>query len=85
MELVLTTQDLESLPEPRVFVKLPRPEGLLNSNYKNLVKNNFKNTTSNSLFSIKQRLRSRQYQFTSSIGTALKVSLFFIAILLIFN
>ena len=85
MELILTTEDLELLPEPRVFTKLPRPEGILNSNYKSIAKQNLNNTNLQSIFGIRQRVKSRQYQFTSSISTVLKVSLFTVIILSIFS
>ncbi|WP_142785383.1 hypothetical protein [Changchengzhania lutea] len=85
MELLLTTEDLEPLPEPCVFVDHVKPEGILNSSYKTIVKANFKNTSSESIFGIRQRLKSAQYQFTSSIETVLKVSLFATIIMIIFS
>ncbi|ULC60431.1 hypothetical protein MBM09_05445 [Flaviramulus sp. BrNp1-15] len=84
MELVLTTQDLQPLPEPIVLEKYIKPEGILNSNYKVIAKENLKNTTSKSIFAIKQRIKSRQYQITSGIETALKVSVFALIFLIIF-
>lgn len=80
MELVLTSQKLEPSPEPRLKVKFVRPEGLLNSNYKSIVKCNLHNTNSSSIFGIKQRIKGRQYQFTSSIETLLKLSVFAIVL-----
>lgn len=76
MELVLTSQKLEPSPKPRLETEFVRPEGLLNSNYKSVVKCNLNNTNSTSIFGIKQRVKSRQYQFTSSIDTLLKLSVF---------
>ena len=84
MELVLTTQELEPLPKRRLEVAPVRPEGLLNSNYKNIVRCNFRSNNSNSIFGIKQRVKSRQYQSTSSIDTILKLSVFLIALAIIF-
>ncbi len=83
MELVLSTQDLEPLPKRRLEVAPMRRKGLLNSNYKSIVRCNFSHIKSNSIFGIKQRLRSRQYQFTSSIGTILKLSVFLITLAVI--
>ena len=83
MELVFTVQDLE--PEPKVLKEQVKPEGLLNSNYKNIVNKNFKNTTSQSLFGMRQRLKRCQYQFTSSIETVLKVSTFAVIFIAIFS
>ena len=76
MELVVTSQKLEPSPTPRLVTPFVRPEGLLNSNYKSVVNCNLNNTNSKSIFGIKQRLKGRQYQFTSSIETLLKLSVF---------
>ncbi|MCD2257609.1 hypothetical protein [Psychroserpens luteolus] len=76
MELVLTSEKLEPSPKRRLKTEFVRPEGLLNSNYKSVVKCNLSNSKSTSIFGIKQRVKSRQYQFTSSIDTLLKLSVF---------
>jgi hypothetical protein len=76
MELVLTSQKLEPSPKRRLETEFVRPEGLLNSNYKSVVKCNLSNTNSTSIFGIKQRVKSRRYQFTSNIDTLLKLSVF---------
>ncbi|WP_298900368.1 hypothetical protein [uncultured Psychroserpens sp.] len=76
MELVLASQKLEPSPKRRLATEFVRPEGLLNSNYKSVVKCNLNNTKSTSIFGIKQRVKSRQYQITSSIDTLLKLSVF---------
>ncbi|WP_299552574.1 hypothetical protein [Seonamhaeicola sp.] len=72
METVLIEQDFE-------------PEGLLNSSYKKIVKRNFCNKNSHSLFGIKQRIKNRQYQFTPGMAIALKVCAFVIILILIFS
>jgi hypothetical protein len=84
MELVLPIEELESLPEPRVSEKQARPSGILNSNYQKVVAQNLNNSSSQSIFGIKQYIRSRQYQSNLSIGAVLKVSLFAIIFLIIF-
>ena len=84
MELVLSAQELESLPEPIVFEQYIKPVGLLNSNYQKVVAQNLNNSTSHSIFGIKQRIKSLQYQTNLSIEAILKVSLFMIIFLLIF-
>lgn len=83
MELLIT-QESEPLPIRILNTEFEAPEGILNSNYKKVVKCNFTNLNSNSIFGIKQRVKSRQYQFTSSIETLLKVSVFVIALAVIF-
>ncbi|NRA92000.1 MAG: hypothetical protein HRU26_04840 [Psychroserpens sp.] len=79
MELSLS-EDLEPLPLRNLNRTFERPEGLLNSNYKNVVRCNLHNSNSNSIFGIKQRLKGRQYHFSSSIATLVKVSVFVIAL-----
>jgi hypothetical protein len=82
MELLIT-QELEPFPIRRLKSKSERPVGLLNSNYKNVVNCNFNNPNPTSIFSVKQRVKSRQYQLTSSIETLLKVSVFLIVLTVI--
>ncbi|MDO6595295.1 hypothetical protein Q4512_00120 [Oceanihabitans sp. 2_MG-2023] len=81
MELVFTTQDLEPLPKLENDI-VTQPLGFLNSNYQKIVKSNFERANANSIFGIKQRLKSRQFNTTCSIETVLKVSLFFVAFLM---
>jgi len=83
MELVIT-QELEPLPIRSLENEFEAPEGLLNSNYKKVAKCNLSNFNSTSIFGIKRRIKSRQYQFTSSIETLLKVSVFVIVLAVIF-
>lgn len=85
MELTLSTEDLEPLPEPRVLKNNIKRGGLLNSNYQSIVRKNFSNTTPNSVFGIKQRLKKTQYKFTSSIEVLLKVTVFSTFILAFFS
>jgi len=81
MELVLTQMDIEPLPkqksEPFVF----NNEGLLTSNYKEEIHNNFFHSNPTSVFGVKQRIKSSQYQYTPSIDAILKLSVFAIAII----
>jgi hypothetical protein len=83
MELTIT-QELEPLPIRSLESKFELPVGLLNSNYKKVAKCNLNNHNSTSIFGVKQRVKSRQYQFTSSIETLLKVSVFVIVLTAIF-
>lgn len=83
MELTIT-QELEPLPIRNLKSKFELPVGLLNSNYKKVAKCNLSSHNSTSIFGIKQRIKSRQYQFTSSIDTLLKVSVFVIVLTAIF-
>lgn len=83
MELSIT-QELEPLPIRNLESEFESPLGLLNSNYKKVVKCTLNNHNSTSIFGIKQRSKSRRYQFTSSIETLLKVSVFVILLAVIF-
>ncbi|GAA0739771.1 hypothetical protein GCM10009431_09150 [Gaetbulibacter jejuensis] len=72
MELVLSLQDLE--PHPKQGFE--KQEGLLNSNYKQIVKRNLKALNSNTIFGNKHRIKTRQFVKTSSVATLLKLSVF---------
>lgn len=84
MELVLTNTDSEPLPERKSVNVISNPEGILNSNYKQIVKNNFKNKSSQSIFGIRQRIKNRRFLSTPGIDVILKVSVFVIALAVIF-
>ena len=85
MALVLPIKELKRTTGYKVPVGDNRPSGLLNSNYKKLVKRTLNTTKTHSLFNIKQGLKTRQYQFTSSIETVLKVSAFAAVFMIIFS
>jgi len=84
MELVITSQDLEPLPiqkeEP-----VNKPLGFLTSNYKQIVKSNFNKVNSNTIFGIRQRIKSRQHSTNYSIETILKVSLILVVSFIIIS
>lgn len=76
MSLVITPANFESFPAREENIKIERPEGLLTSNYKSVAASNFKNFRSQSIFGIRQGIKSRQIRYTSSIDTILKLSVF---------
>lgn len=80
MELVLTQVDYDPLPkqEPEPFIF--KNEGILTSSYKKEIQDNFFHSKPSSVFGIKQRLKSKQYQYSPSIDAILKLSVFAIAI-----
>ncbi len=84
MELLVTSQDIEPLPETGLSVH-NGPSGILNSKYKAIVKKNFSSLRKPSLFSIKQRLKSKQYSTCCSMGAILKISLFVVGLILAYN
>ena len=85
MELVISHQEFAPLPrqkrEPFVF----KNEGLLTSNYKEEIQDNFFNSNPESVFGAKQRIKNFQYQYTSGIDAILKISVFAIALIVAFN
>ncbi|WP_406682957.1 hypothetical protein N1F78_09695 [Seonamhaeicola sp. MEBiC1930] len=72
METVFTELDLES-------------EGILNSSYKKVVKHSFNNINSRSLFGIKNRVKTRQYQLISGMANVLRVCVFAAILITIFS
>lgn len=55
-------------------------EGILNSDFKKIAKNNFFNSKPTSIFATRQRLKSYQYQYASDAETIVKLSLFAIVL-----
>jgi hypothetical protein len=82
MELAVN-QKLEFDPEP-IEVSHFTSKGLLNSNYKSLVKHNFSASTTQSLFGIRQRLKSSQYNTVDHTAAILKLSLFAVVLIVLF-
>ena len=82
MELVLK-QELDFTPEP-VEVSHFTTNGLLNSNYKSVVKQNFSNTSSKSVFGIRQRLKSSQFNMIDHTAVILKLSVFAVFLIALF-
>lgn len=82
MELVLTHQNIEPLPKHKRESFIFKNEGLLSSAYKQETCNNFFHSNPKSIFGIKQSVKSRQYQFTSSIEILLKLSVFAIVLVI---
>ena len=82
MELVLN-QELKSIPEP-IEVSHFTTNGLLNSNYKSVVKQNFSKSTTKSVFGIRQRLKSSQFNMVNHTAVILKLSAFAIVLIALF-
>ncbi|MFD2822991.1 hypothetical protein ACFS5M_04880 [Lacinutrix iliipiscaria] len=81
MELLITSQDLEPLPKYNED-QVNQPLGFLNSNYQQIVRHTYNKMNSGSVFGIRQRLKSKQYNSCCSIETTLKVSLFLVIFLI---
>ena len=83
MEIVLNTLDIEPLPEPEVingFTNRP----LLNSNYKAAAHKNLINSSKRSVFGMRQRIKFKRFNNVNAVGVALKVSVFILALTLMF-
>ena len=84
MELVLSTKNFEPVPKHNEDY-INRPSGFLTSQYKTIVKQNYSKQKPTSIFGIKQCIKSRSYSINNLTETTLKLSLFLITIVLIFN
>ena len=82
MELVVN-QTLEFVPEP-IEVSYSPNHGILNSNYKSVVKHNFSKSTTKSVFGIRQRLKSSQINKVNHTAIIIKLSAFAILLVAIF-
>ena len=76
MEALVLQQDFEPLPKhPKVSLVF-KNEGLLSSAYKQETSDNFFQSNPQSIFGIKQRIKSMQYQSTSNVAAVVKLSVF---------
>jgi hypothetical protein len=82
MELAVH-QELEFLPEP-IEVSDFTTQGLLNSSYQSIVKQNFSKSRPKSIFGIRQRIKSSQLNRVNHTAVILKLSVFAIALIAIF-
>jgi hypothetical protein len=82
MELVVN-QTLEFVPEPTAVSYLSN-QGILNSNYKAVVKHNFSKSTTKSVFGIRQRLKSSQLNMVNHTAVILKLSVFAMVLVALF-
>lgn len=82
MELVVN-QELEFVPEP---IELPNftTQGLLNSKYKSVVKQNFSSPIKTSVFGIRQRVKALQYNSINHTAVILKLALFALFLIVLF-
>ena len=80
METLVLLQEIEPLPIHNESVIIKTYEGILNSSYKQVARQNFFKSNPRSIFGIRQHIKSRQYQFSSNIDTILKLSVFAIVL-----
>ncbi len=84
MELVMSRQGIETAFELREVEEYIKPGGLLNSNYQIVAKSNLENIEADSVFGVRQRVKSYHYRTTSGIETLLKVLVFMMLYFVIF-
>lgn len=72
---LVVNKTLEVLTEP-ITVSHFTTQGLLNSNYQSIVKQNFRKSTAKSVFGIRQRLKSSQLNRVNYTAVILKLSVF---------
>ena len=83
MELVLTQQETE--PSPRLKKEFVfENERLLNSNYKSAVEQNFINSSSKSVFGVRQHLKFKRFNMVNHMDVVLKLSIFVITLAILF-
>ncbi len=82
MELAVN-QELEFLPEP-IKASYFTNQGLLNSNYKSVVNQNFNKSTTKSVFGIRQRLKSSQLNMVNHTAVILRLSVFAMVLVALF-
>lgn len=82
MELIVN-QTLEVIPEP-IAVSHFTTQGLLNSHYQSIVKQNFRKSTKKSVFGIRQRLKASQFNMSNYTIAALKLSVFAMVLIALF-
>lgn len=83
MEITITQSDSEVISRPHVNDIQNKPSGILNSEYKNVAKNNYKTLNSNTIFGKKQLAKSYLYTVNSGVEFAIKASVFMGLFLLI--
>ena len=82
MELVIH-QEAGFVSKP-IEISDSTAQGLLNSNYKSVVKQNFNKSNTKSIFGIRQRIKSSQFNMVNHTAVILKLSVFAIVLIALF-
>ena len=85
MQAITLQQDIRQLPIKRNKPIIKNYEGILNSEFKQIAKENFFHSSPRSLHNIRQQIKRRQYQTVIHADTILKLSVFAIVITLILS
>jgi hypothetical protein len=84
MELVLTSKKTGRLTKQKDDY-INKPSGFLHSQYKSVVEHSYKRQNKTSIFGIRQRIKSKNYAISCVAETTLKLSLFLLVMVMIFN
>ena len=76
MKSIVLQQNIETLPLGTQEPLIKTYEGILNSEYKQVAKNNFFNAEPRTIFAERQAVKRHQYRFASQTGTIIKLALF---------
>jgi len=80
MQAIILRQDINLVPVKRKRPLINTYQGLLNSDFKQIAKENFFHSKPQSLHGIRQKIKSRQYQAVTHAETILKLSVFAIVL-----
>lgn len=81
MEALVLRKEIEPLVIRKPKTLVYKYEGILNSSYKQRTRRNFFESDPQSIYGIKQRIKSWQYGYSSNVETILKLSVFAIVLL----
>jgi hypothetical protein len=84
MELLVTDTELKLLSKSRTFEKESQTQGILNSNYKQVVNQNLKSALPSTLFGLNNTLRATISNHFYSYRKAIKINNFHRSYLMIF-
>lgn len=83
MRALVLNKQIGSLTKKKEKDLVTSYEGFLNSEYKQVAKSNFFDAEPDSIFGIKQRIKSRLYSKSVGIEVVLKLSLFAVVLAII--
>jgi len=80
MEALVLRKEIKPFPLRKKKTLVYKYGGILNSSYKQESRRNFFDSDPQSIFGIKQRIKSWQYGYSSDVETILKLSVFAIVL-----
>lgn len=80
MKTLVLQKEIEPLPIAESSEFISNYEGILTSEYKDVAKHNYFSSKPNTIFGVKQQIKSRLYNSSLNIGALLKLSVFVIVL-----